>query len=151
MVAQLHRPLQLTALFLALIVTALKFAHAATAPAPAPAVEVSATLPGSLGALCVSPQGTLNLTQAATSTSNQLGKGDLSISIPGNLTNSASLQSITNVQYWASNVLERRAALEDCAMTMLQPDLHLHVSVLRGHSSLVDLVHRGQLHVMVAC
>ncbi|DBB11917.1 hypothetical protein WJX82_007641 [Trebouxia sp. C0006] len=97
MMAQRARPLQLTALFLAL--TALKFAHAATAPAPAPAVEVSATLPQNLGALCVSPQGIYNLTQAATSTSNQLGKGDLNISIPANLTSSASLQSISNVTW----------------------------------------------------
>ena len=99
--AQLIRPLQLTALFLAL--TALKFAHAATAPAPAPAV---------------SPQGIYNLTQAATSTSNQLGKGDLNISIPANLTSSAFLQSISNVRHCASNGLERLATFEDCAMTM---------------------------------
>ena len=58
MMAQRARPLHLTALFRAL--TALKFAHAATAPAPAPAVEVSATLPQSLGAFCVSPQGICN-------------------------------------------------------------------------------------------
>ena len=125
MMAQRARPLQLTALFLAL--TALKFAHAATAPAPAPAVEVSATLPQSLGALCVSPQGIYNLTQAATSTSNQLGKGDLNISIPANLTSSASLQSITNVRQCVSNGLQRLATFEDCAMTMLTDQRCNHI------------------------
>ena len=71
---------------------------AAPAPAPAPALEtlaISANISGSLGNLCSSQAGVLNLIQG--SATDQDGAG-LAVRVPSNLANALAVQQIAQVR-----------------------------------------------------
>lgn len=82
---------------LTFILSAYSQTPAASTPAPAPAVEplaVSANISGSLGNLCSSQAGVLNLIQGSAANQDQAG---LAISVPANLANAVAVQQTAQV------------------------------------------------------